>query len=179
MTLLCSGTFPSFLLQALPYIFLTQSQDYVSPFTLADGFPPPDLRITKHFYKPEVRRIQTRFEEVKQHAPGSVEQWLKDLTTKQLNSAEHARRWEQWEARGGLKKVNIRPSARPQALVRKSSAPGIPGTSEPQTALRSAGLHAKWSSDVRDRDSALVTSPAQSLPSKMIQSWSVCNSRGC
>ena len=139
--MLCSSTFPSFLLQALPCVFLTQFNDCVSPSNLRNGIPPTEIQITKYFFKSHLHKIETRFTEVKELGSGPVEEWIKGLDAEKKNSMQDAARWEQWEAKGGLKKVNQRPSARSGAYQKHTIATAAPPISNQPTthSLQPAG----------------------------------------
>ncbi len=65
--------------------------------------------MTKHYYKPHIREIMRQFDDVKDLGPASAEEWIKGLDGEGKERLNDAIRWEQWEARGGLKKVNQRP----------------------------------------------------------------------
>lgn len=51
-----------------------------------------------------------KFEDVKILSPASVEEWIKGLARQGQDRLEDILRWEQWESKGGLKKVNSRPN---------------------------------------------------------------------
>ncbi len=50
-----------------------------------------------------------QFEDVKLLGPASIEEWIKGLARQGQERLEDIIRWEQWESKGGLKKVNARP----------------------------------------------------------------------
>ena len=81
-----------------------------------------DIRITKFYFKSHLREIERRFKEVKDLGSGPVEEWIKGLDGEKRDSVQDAMRWEQWEAKGGLKKVNLRPSSRLAASQRNVTA---------------------------------------------------------
>lgn len=54
-----------------------------------------------------------KFEDVKTLGPASVEEWIKGLACQGQERLEDIIRWEQWESKGGLKKVNSRPAPKP------------------------------------------------------------------
>ena len=119
VTLLFSSTFPSFLFPAMSYAFVSQSDQYVASIALRNVAPPPDL--AKHFYKPQVEEIKRRLNHVQDLGPGSAEEWMKGLDTEGKERASDATRWELWEAKGGLKKVNAKPPPRIAAQILKQA----------------------------------------------------------
>ena len=77
----------------------------------------PPLKMDKHYYKPHIEDIKRRLSEAR--ALGAVEEWMKGLSSEGKERNDDAVRWEQWEARGGLKKVNAK------APVKQLSTPAI------------------------------------------------------
>lgn len=69
----------------------------------------------KHYYKPHIEDIKKRLNEAKCLGAASAEEWFKGLPTEGKGRIDDATRWEQWEFKGGLKKINLRPP--PKALV--------------------------------------------------------------
>ena len=69
----------------------------------------PPLKMEKHYYKPHIEDIKRRLAEARALGAPSVEEWMKGLTSEGKERHDDAVRWEQWEARGGLKKVNAKP----------------------------------------------------------------------
>ena len=51
-------------------------------------------------------------EEVRELGSASTEEWIKGLANEGKDRVTDAVRWEQWEVKGGLKKVNARPPVR-------------------------------------------------------------------
>ena len=79
----------------------------------------PPLKMEKHYYKPHIEDIKRRLAEARALGAPSVEEWMKGLTSEGKERHDDAVRWEQWEARGGLKKVNAK------APVKHSSTPAL------------------------------------------------------
>jgi hypothetical protein len=113
----CSSTFPSFLIEALPSIFLTQSNNCVSESTLQKSITPSDVGIRKVYFNPHIKAIQAQFEEVKELGEGPVGEWKKGLELERMRRVQDAARWEQWELKGNLEKVNARPGRRPAPIT--------------------------------------------------------------
>ena len=110
--MLFSSTFPSFLLPALSYAFVSQSNNLVASTALRSMAPPPEVQLTKHYYIPHVEEIKRQLVHVKDLGSASAEEWIKGLDSEGKDRSIDAARWEQWEAKGGLKKVNARPNGR-------------------------------------------------------------------
>ena len=79
---------------------------------LRNATPPADVQLTKHYYKFHVEDIKRQLQDAKELGSGSAEEWIKGLENEGQERCNDAARWEQWEVKGGLKKVNIRPSSR-------------------------------------------------------------------
>ena len=107
-----SSTFPSFLLPALPFAFVSQSEDYVTSTAFRNITPSSDIQLTRHYYKKHIEDIKNQLDRVKELGPASAEEWTKGLKTVGKEKLNDSARWEQWEEKGGLKKVNVRPSSK-------------------------------------------------------------------
>ena len=110
---------PYFLLSALPFAFVTATNHFVSSAALQGMAHLPPLRMEKHYYKLHIEDIKKRLGEAKALGGASVEEWTKGLPSEGKERRDDAIRWEQWEARGGLKKVNAK------APAKQSSTPAI------------------------------------------------------
>jgi len=75
----------------------------------------PPLKMEKHYYKPHIEDIKKRLNEARSLGPASAEEWFKGLPAEGKARIDDATRWEQWEFKGGLKRMNLRPP--PKALV--------------------------------------------------------------
>ncbi|KAL8760868.1 MAG: hypothetical protein Q9184_002956 [Pyrenodesmia sp. 2 TL-2023] len=111
--LLLSSACPSFLLPALPFAFVSSSLNYIPNTLLRESTAPPSSHIVKRFYKPDVRQIKRQLDDVQDLGAASADEWSKGLPAEGKDRINDAIRWEQWEAKGGLKKVNARPQAKP------------------------------------------------------------------
>ncbi|KAL9022618.1 MAG: hypothetical protein Q9185_000196 [Variospora sp. 1 TL-2023] len=110
--LLLSSRCPSFLLPAIPFAFVSSSLNYIPNTLLRESPAPPSFHIVKRFYEPHVRRIKQQLDEVAELGAASADEWSKGLAGEGKERINDAIRWEQWEAKGGLKKVNVRPQSR-------------------------------------------------------------------
>ena len=73
---------------------------------------PPNVRIIKHYYKPHIEDLKSRFASARELGKGSAEEWVKGLEVEGGERTSRILTWEQWEGKGGLKKVNARPSGK-------------------------------------------------------------------
>ena len=110
---------------ALPYAFVTDGDDYISTAALKTMQQAMDMRGTKCYYKPNVKELKRQFEEVRELGPGSAEEWIKGLDVRGKERLQDAIRWEQWEARGCLRKVNSRPNPKGASAARKGPNPNV------------------------------------------------------
>lgn len=99
---------PAFLISALPFAFISSSNNYIPSTVLRDTTAPPTLKLTKHFYKPHVKDIMLRLENTKELGNASTDEWIKGLDSEGRDRLNEAVCWELWDAKGGLKKVNQR-----------------------------------------------------------------------
>jgi len=135
--------------------------------------------MTKHFYKSGIEDVIRRFEDAKALGTGPAEEWIKGLAGQGHERLEDVIRWEQWESKGGLKRVNSRhhPKPVPSGVVPTSKKP-IPIKDEthserstPQSTVSSArhdGGHTSAVAnlsidDVHSHSLGAVTAPLQPL----------------
>ena len=93
---------------------------------LRNAAPPSDVQLTKHYYKLDIEHIRRQLQHVKELGSGSAEEWIKGLEDEGREKSNDAARWEQWEAKGGLKKVNSRPNPKQGSSVPKPVHPVAP-----------------------------------------------------
>lgn len=105
----------SALLPALPFAFISISNHYITSSALRNSTPPPTLQLKKYFYKPHIEEIRQRLDHAKGLGSASAEEWVKGLDSEGKERLNEVTRWEQWEAKGGLRKVNLRPH--PRAII--------------------------------------------------------------
>lgn len=89
---------------------MSKDNHYIGHNLLRNQATPPSLQLTKHFYIPTIDRLKHNFEDVKALGSASAEEWIKGLASQGQESLEDIIRWEQWESKGGLRKVNSRPN---------------------------------------------------------------------
>ena len=112
MDLSLSSDCPFFLLQGLPFAFISEAHHYIGHAVLRTITAPPTLRITKHYYKPSLERIKRQFEAAKELGVASAEEWTKGLAHQGQQCLEDIIRWEQWDSKGGLKSLRSRSDAK-------------------------------------------------------------------
>lgn len=99
---------PAFLIPALPFAFISSSNNYIPSTVLRGTTTPPTLKLTKHYYKPHVKDVMLRLENARELGNASTDEWIKGLDSEGKDRLNEAVRWEQWDAKGGLRKVNLR-----------------------------------------------------------------------
>ncbi len=94
---------------------MSEGNHFVGQTVMRNSSIPSGLRISKQYYIPHLSQIKQEFENAKEFGPASAEEWTKGLAHEGQERLDDTIRWEQWEARGGLKKVNSRPVPRTTA----------------------------------------------------------------
>ena len=85
------------------------------------------MELVKRYYKPHVQQIRQQLDDVRELGTASADEWSKGLTDERKERMNDALRWEQWEAKGGLKKVNMRPQLKVAAPLTVTAAiPTLP-----------------------------------------------------
>ena len=79
--------------------------------------PLPHLQIRKLYYQPQIDAILLQFKNVRELGEAAAGEWIKGLSQQRSDILEKASRWEQWELKGGLDKVNARQSPKPFPLI--------------------------------------------------------------
>ena len=119
---------------ALTCVFISQEDHLVASNELRTRSPPEDVLLTKVFYKPQMDEMKTRVKRViLDHGPAAVDEWVKGLDKEGMDRGEEVIRWENWEAKGGLEKVNVRPPKRRPLPVKKQVSKPAVQTTKPQT----------------------------------------------
>ncbi|KAL8952068.1 MAG: hypothetical protein Q9222_001979 [Ikaeria aurantiellina] len=111
--LLSSSDCPSFLLHALPFAFVSSALNYIPNTLLKESTAPSSTRISKHYYKPHIQEVKRQLDNARDLGAASADEWSKGLYDEGKERINDAIRWEQWEAKGGLRKVNMRPNVKP------------------------------------------------------------------
>lgn len=94
------------MLPGLPYAFVSASNNYITSIALRSAAPPSVLQIFKRYYKGHVDEIRHRLNAARELGKPSAEEWFKGLEMEGKERLDDVVRWEQWEAKGGLRKVN-------------------------------------------------------------------------
>jgi hypothetical protein len=99
--------FPSILISALPFIFLSPEGHVYTPTALKAANRPPTLQLTKYFLKSDITRIREEFEEVKALGSSAAEGWLEGLEMEGKDKMTESSRWEGWASKGRLKEASL------------------------------------------------------------------------
>ena len=118
LDLLLSSTTPSALMPALPFIFMTQELQALSPTTLERGDLPPNTSLTKIFWSPDVESVTEEFEVVRKLGSAATEEWLKGLDGRRRERQNDSARWENWAASGAIIQMQtlLYPGYQPRSL---------------------------------------------------------------
>ncbi|KAI8956793.1 hypothetical protein F5Y11DRAFT_133057 [Daldinia sp. FL1419] len=99
--LLLSST-PSFLTSALPFTFITDKKQIISPGALRKGVAQPDMQVTKIFLSEHVEKLNREFLSAKAMGGATAEEWLKGLEARGKELLNDTIRWEKWASTGGV-----------------------------------------------------------------------------
>ncbi|PSR91966.1 hypothetical protein BD289DRAFT_202401 [Coniella lustricola] len=145
--ILLSSSIPTALMAALPFVFVTQDLQALSPVTVEKGQLPDAGELTKLYWLSHVEELKTELFNVKAMGSATAEEWLKGLDGRGIERRNDATKWENWAmANGGLSMVEstLYPGYQP-------STPSPDGTTIDtiQTGPRIPGLaHTDCSSEV-------------------------------
>jgi hypothetical protein len=105
----------SILLPGLPYAYFTSNLDFVTSNTLRASSPPPGLDLTRYYFQSQVDELKQEMDHASSLGRAAAEEWVKGLDDVGRQKMEDAKRFEHWEATGGL-----------QALLRSRAKDVIP-----------------------------------------------------
>lgn len=86
----------------LPFAFFTPQLNFVTSLTLRNTTPPPNLQLTKYYFRPQIEELQRKLDDAKALSLAAAEEWYKGLDMSGKQMLLDIARWEQWEASGGL-----------------------------------------------------------------------------
>ncbi|KAI9797149.1 MAG: hypothetical protein M1825_006253 [Sarcosagium campestre] len=152
--ILISSRVPFVLLAALPSLLVTPSKNVITPALLQAANPPPNVQLTKLFFKADVDDVLQRFNEVKSLGPAATEEWIKGLEGQGKARTSDACRWERWYLAGGASSVSGLSQVEALRSLRISAASNTGSSFEPQ---QYATMPARQSSDMRDSQHAFET----------------------
>ncbi|KAI1819094.1 hypothetical protein F4861DRAFT_544265 [Xylaria intraflava] len=109
--LLLSSQIPSFLIPALPFVFIGDNMSVISSAMLQTGQVSMTSPITKTFLSSHVAVIQEEFASVRRMGGATVEEWLKGLEGRGKEHRADSLRWEKFEMSGGLARIRQRLSS--------------------------------------------------------------------
>lgn len=110
----------SALMSTLQFAILSTSLNYVTSVTLQKESPPPDLQLTKWYFKPHVEEMKRELQEAVAQSPALAEARLRELEAKCQNEKGDIFRWENWELAGGFSSIaenDVSPQADPDLSV--------------------------------------------------------------
>lgn len=121
LALFLSSNFPHVLLPALPFAFISPGENIITSHALKIANGPIEVQLTKLYWKPHIEEIKRQYREVLELGSASAEEWVKGLESQGRERLNDVARWEQWEAKGGLIKVNLRPSSKARSFALKQA----------------------------------------------------------
>ena len=138
-----SSSFPSTLAAALPFVFVTQELNAISPATMERSQTPSNTSLTKIFWSQHVEALKHEFFSVKAMGSATVEEWLKGLEGRGHERRSDALRWENWAASGGLTQMKnvLYPGYRPSVPVTMSTVVGAKTTAGSGSVVQIPGLN--------------------------------------
>jgi hypothetical protein len=86
----------------LPFAFFTPSLNFVASLTLRSTTPPPNVQLTKYYFRPQIDALQRKLNDAKALSMAAAEEWYKGLEISGKELLADAVRWELWETSGGL-----------------------------------------------------------------------------
>ena len=92
----------SVLLPGLPYAYFTPDLNFVTSITLRASSPPFGLELTRYYFQAQVDHLKEELVDVAKLGQGAAEEWQKGLDTTGRQKMDDAKRFEHWEATGGL-----------------------------------------------------------------------------
>ncbi|KAI3331867.1 hypothetical protein HD806DRAFT_172509 [Xylariaceae sp. AK1471] len=106
--LLLSSSLPSFLIPALPFVFITDDMRVIPSAMLQTGQTSMELSFTKAFLLSHVAAIQQEFASVREMGAATAAEWLKGLEGRGKEYRADSLRWEKFEMSGGLVQMRQR-----------------------------------------------------------------------
>ncbi|KAI0430952.1 hypothetical protein F5Y09DRAFT_306281 [Xylaria sp. FL1042] len=100
--LLLSSSVPSFLIPAIPFVFISDDMQIIPSAMLQTGQATLELSITKVFLSSHVTAIHEEFSSVRAMGEATAEEWLKGLEGRGKELRADSLRWEKFEMSGGL-----------------------------------------------------------------------------
>ncbi len=101
MDLILSDT-PTFLMPALPFVFISSNSCIVPLSTIERGLLPPSSTLTKLCWKADVEILRSEFSSVKELGASAVEEWQKGLSVRGSSKRAEASKWEKYAESGSI-----------------------------------------------------------------------------
>ncbi|KAI1130409.1 hypothetical protein F5Y10DRAFT_235600 [Nemania abortiva] len=102
------SSIPSFLIPALPFIFIDDEIRVISSAMLQTGHPATKVPVTKLFLSSHVAAIQEEFALAKAMGEAAAGEWTKGLDGRGKTHRADSLRWEKFEISGGLNRMRQR-----------------------------------------------------------------------
>lgn len=93
--------------------------------TLRQQQPPPDLKLTKYHYGPDVEELENQLVEVQALGTAAAEEWFKGLQSSGKKRQDDAERLEHWEL-SLIARLQINPTASSSRAAALSPSPSLP-----------------------------------------------------
>lgn len=122
----------SMILPGLPFAVLTPSFNYVTSVALHQQDPPPELRLTKYYYAPDIEALENQLVEVQMLGKAATQEWYKGLHSSGKEKRDDAERLEQWETSFAARLL-IKPNPVLRGPLVKPPSPSLPSTVSVQT----------------------------------------------
>jgi hypothetical protein len=112
----------SILQSGLSFALFTPSFNYVTSANLRQHDPPPELKLTKYYYIPEIEALENDMAEVQALGSAAAQEWFKGLQLTGKRKRDDIERLEQWETSLGAR-LQIKPQAATSFPATKSPPP--------------------------------------------------------
>ncbi|KAL1888641.1 hypothetical protein Sste5346_009433 [Sporothrix stenoceras] len=116
---LLMSTAPTFLIPALPFVFVTSLSSVVPLHAIQRGQLPPSCTLTKIFWTSDVDTLREEFDSVKELGAPAVEEWQKGLSKRGSDQKADSSKWEKYDESGGVTNMRtlLHPEIKPQAAA--------------------------------------------------------------
>ena len=132
----------TFLIPALPFVFVTSNSCVISLDIIERGLLPPSSTLTKLFWLSDVESLREEFASVRELGAPAVEEWQKGLSIRGSDQRADIAKWEKYDDSGGVANMRtlLYPGFRPKSVTQpapqattvppKTDLPQPPTTSE-------------------------------------------------
>lgn len=143
----------TFLIPALPFVFVTSNSCVIPLNIIERGLLPPSSTLTKLFWSSDVENLRDEFASVRELGAPAVEEWQKGLSIRGSDHRVDSTKWEKYDDSGGVANMRtlIYPGFRPKPVAKpapqattvppKADPPQQPAASESRWTPRRQLLH--------------------------------------